>query len=101
MQNVDIKLTGKTLTLPADLGATLLALRSIYREEARRRVRRNYSASRVARYTIQDWTSENAVQFSTNNIHEAREMVAQAASLGLNPNTTYIWDRQLACPAVA
>jgi hypothetical protein len=52
------------------------------------------------RYTIQDWTSENAVQFFTNNIHEAREMLAQAAFLGLNPNTTYIWDRQLACPVV-
>jgi hypothetical protein len=52
------------------------------------------------RYTIQDWTSENAVQFFTNNIHEACEMLAQAAFLGLNPDTTYIWDRQLACPVV-
>lgn len=49
-----------------------------------------------ARYTVQDWTSDNAIHFSTNNIHEAREMVADAASIGLNPNTTYIWDRQLA-----
>jgi len=60
-----------------------------------------YYRDMKTRYSIQDWTSENAVQFSTNNIHEAREMVAQAASLGLNPNTTYIWDRQLACPVVA
>lgn len=60
-----------------------------------------YHLGMRTRYTIQDWTSDTAVQFSTNNIHEAREMVADAASLGLNPKTTYIWDRQAACPVVA
>jgi hypothetical protein len=32
------------------------------------------------------------VEFRTNNIHEAREMLADAASLGFNPASTFIWD---------
>lgn len=53
------------------------------------------------RYEVIDWMGEPSNIYLTNNIHEAREIAANAASLGFNPSTTFIWDRLLTKQAAA